>query len=179
MQPESFEIRIGDAALGDLRERLARTRFAPDFANDDWRYGVPGAYLAELVEYWREEYDWRQQEKAMNRFANFRVTLDDVPIHFVHERGVGPAPIPLILTHGWPWSFWDFRDVIGPLSNPAAHGGDPADAFDVVVPSLPASRPISRRASRRWARPSATRSSWFGSTSRPWRTWTPGWRPAR
>lgn len=137
MLAEPFEIRVADVALEDLRERLSRTRLAPDFANEDWRYGVPGGYLAELIEYWRDQYDWRAQEAAMNAFANFCVVLDDVPIHFVHELGVGPAPIPLVLTHGWPWSFWDFRDVIGPLSDPAAHGGDPDDAFDVVVPSLP------------------------------------------
>lgn len=137
MKPAPFEIHIEDAALDDLRDRLARTRFAADFANDDWRYGVPGAYLRELCDYWQDGYDWRAHEAAMNAFSHFRVEIDDVPIHFVHERGKGPAPIPLILTHGWPWTFWDFRDVIGPLCDPAAHGGDPADAFDVIVPSLP------------------------------------------
>jgi pimeloyl-ACP methyl ester carboxylesterase len=147
MTPEPFEIHIDGALLEDLRGRLARTRFAPDFGNDDWRYGVPGGYLAELVEYWHTQYDWRSHEAAMNEFSHFRVELEGVPIHFLHQPGNGPAPIPLVLTHGWPWSFWDFRDVIGPLSDPGAHGGDPADAFDVVVPSLPGfgfSSPLTR-----------------------------------
>jgi len=132
-----FEIRVDRSALDDLADRLARTRFADDFGNDDWRYGVPGGYLRAVVEHWRERFDWRAQEAAMNRFAHFRVDLDGIPIHFVHERGRGPAPMPLILTHGWPWTFWDYEHLIGPLSDPARFGGDPADAFDVVVPSLP------------------------------------------
>ena len=132
-----FEIAIRQASLDDLSDRLARTRFADDFANDDWNFGMPASYLRELVAYWHEEYDWRAQETAMNQYANYRVELDGVPIHFVHERGRGPAPVPIILTHGWPWTFWDYERVIGPLSDPAAHGGDPGDAFDVIVPSLP------------------------------------------
>ena len=134
---EPFEIAYPQRALDDLADRLARTRFADDFANDGWNYGVPASYLRELVAYWHDEYNWRAHEAAMNRYANFRVDLDDVPIHFVHERGRGPAPVPIVLTHGWPWTFWDYEHVIGPLTDPAAHGGDPADAFHVVVPSLP------------------------------------------
>jgi len=134
---QPYEIAIPQAALDDLAVRLARTRFADDFANDDWSFGLPDSYLRELVAYWHDGYDWRAQEAAMNRLANHRVDLDGVPIHFVHERGRGPAPIPLILTHGWPWTFWDYHHLIGPLSDPAAHGGDPHDAFDVIVPSLP------------------------------------------
>ncbi|NQZ98162.1 MAG: epoxide hydrolase [Myxococcales bacterium] len=132
-----LRIDIPEARLVDLRRRLEEARFAADFANDDWRYGTNGAYLAELVAYWRDHFDWRAQEAKMNEHANFLVELEGVPIHFIHERGVGPDPMPLVLTHGWPWTFWDFRDVIGPLSDPAAHGGDPGDAFHVVVPSLP------------------------------------------
>jgi pimeloyl-ACP methyl ester carboxylesterase len=116
---------------------LARTRFTTGFGNEDWSYGFDSRYLRELVRYWLETYDWRAQERAMNAFDHYRVVLDDVPIHFIHERGVGPDPIPIVLTHGWPWTFWDFRDVIGPLTDPGSHGGDPADAFDVIVPSLP------------------------------------------
>jgi pimeloyl-ACP methyl ester carboxylesterase len=134
---EPFEIAVPQSALEDLADRLARTRFADDFANDDWRFGVPGGYLRTLVEHWRDRFDWRAQEAAMNRFAHHRVELDGVPVHFIHERGRGPDPMPLILTHGWPWTFWDYERLIGPLSDPASHGGDPADAFDVVVPSLP------------------------------------------
>jgi pimeloyl-ACP methyl ester carboxylesterase len=134
---EPFEIAAPQAALDDLADRLARTRFADDFANDDWRFGVAGGYLRSLVEYWCDGFDWRAQEAAMNRFAHHRVELDGVPVHFVHERGRGPDPMPLVLTHGWPWTFWDYERLIGPLADPGSHGGDPADAFDVVVPSLP------------------------------------------
>ena len=137
MQAEPFEIAIPEEKLQDLRERLERINWAPDFGNDEWAYGVNGGYLRELAEHWLHKYDWRAHEAEMNRFANFRVEIEGMPIHFVHERGKGPNPIPIILSHGWPWTYWDLRHVIGPLTDPAAHGGDPADAFDVVVPSLP------------------------------------------
>ncbi|HUE37878.1 MAG TPA: epoxide hydrolase [Candidatus Binatia bacterium] len=137
MKAERFEIAIPDSALTDLRDRLARTRFAEDFANDQWAYGTNGAYLAELVGYWRESFDWRAQEKAMNAFSHYRTTIEDVPIHFIYEKGRGPRPMPIVLSHGWPWTFWDLQKVIRPLADPAAFGGDPQDAFDVVVPSLP------------------------------------------
>jgi pimeloyl-ACP methyl ester carboxylesterase len=132
-----FTVRIPDEDLDDLDRRLRRTRFAPDLANDDWRYGTNGAHLRALVEYWVEEYDWRAVERRMNALPQFRVDLMGVPLHFVHVRGTGPDPVPLLLHHGWPWTFWDLREVIGPLTDPAAHGGDPADAFDVVLISLP------------------------------------------
>ena len=134
---EQFRIEIPDAALDDLRARLRHPRWPLDPGNGRWQYGVPRPWLEELVEYWRDGYDWRAHEAAMNRYDHFRVTLDDVPLHFLYRRGIGPAPTPLILTHGWPWTFWDFAEVIDPLADPGAHGGDPADAFDVVVPSLP------------------------------------------
>ena len=133
----AFAVGIPDAELEDLHERLRRTRFADDFANEDWGYGVPADYLRSLVDYWLTEFDWRRVEREINAVPGFRVDVDGVPVHYLHVRGTGPAPMPLILTHGWPWTFWDFRKVIGPLADPAAHGGDPADAFDVVVPSLP------------------------------------------
>jgi pimeloyl-ACP methyl ester carboxylesterase len=133
-----FQIAVGDDELADLRRRLERTRFADDFANEAWTYGVEGGYLRELVEYWRDGFDWRAAEAAMNMYRHHQVVLDDVPIHFLHIRGTGAGPaMPLVLTHGWPWSFWDFRKVIGPLTDPERYGGDPRDAFDVVVPSLP------------------------------------------
>ncbi|HZQ87309.1 MAG TPA: epoxide hydrolase [Acidimicrobiales bacterium] len=132
-----FEVDIPPDALDDLRSRLHRTRFAGDFGNDDWSFGVPTAYLRELVGYWATQFDWRAQQASMNRFAHYRTEIGGVPVHFVHERGRGPAPMPLVLTHGWPWTFWDYQHLIGPLSDPAAFGGDPRDAFDVVVPSLP------------------------------------------
>lgn len=137
MQPEPFEIAIPDADLQDLRDRLARTRWADDVANEDWRYGVERGWLEEMVRYWREDYDWRAVEADINSMPQYRVTIDGVPIHFLHIRGKGPNPMPLLLVHGWPWTFFDFRDLIGPLTDPAAHGGDAADSFDLVIPSLP------------------------------------------
>ncbi len=132
-----FKVDVPDAAIADLRDRLQRTRLAPEFANDDWAYGTNGSYLKELLAYWETDYDWRQHEAAINGFANYKTTIDDIPIHFIYEKGKGPNPTPLILSHGWPWTFWDWHKLIGPLTDPAAHGGDPADSFDVVVPSLP------------------------------------------
>lgn len=134
---ERFVIDVPDAVLQDLRQRLANTRWTDDFANDDWRYGANVGYVRNLARYWLEHYDWRARERLMNGFAHFRTDIDDAPIHFIHAKGRGPNPLPIMLNHGWPWSFWDFHKVIGPLSDPASHGGDPADAFDVVVPSLP------------------------------------------
>ena len=135
--PTPFTIHVPQADLDDLAERLARTRWADDFANDAWSYGVEGGYLRDLVDHWRYRFDWRAVEARMNAVPQYRVVIEDVPIHFAHVRGTGPRPLPLILSHGWPWTFWDFQAVIGPLTDPAAHGGDPEDAFDVVVPSLP------------------------------------------
>ncbi len=137
MPAEPFEIAIPEEKLSDLRTRLERINWAPDFDNDDWSYGVNGAYLKELADHWLHEYDWRAHEAEMNAFANFRVEIEGMPIHFVHERGKGPNPMPIILSHGWPWTYWDLRHVIGPLTDPGAYGADPADSFDVVVPSLP------------------------------------------
>lgn len=137
MNATPFEISIPETALEDLRQRLRNTRWPIDPGNDDWRYGANRAYLEELVAYWIEGYDWRIHEAAMNRFSHYRTEIDGVPIHFIKEPGRGPDPIPIILSHGWPWTFWDFHDVIRRLSDPAAYGGDPADSFDVIVPSLP------------------------------------------
>lgn len=135
--PERFEIKIDPQVLVDLHDRLRRTRWAPDFGNADWSYGVNADYLKSLVEYWLNGFDWAKQERAINRFEHFRAIIDGVSVHFLRKRGTGPSPIPIILTHGWPWTFWDFREVIEPLADPAAFGDDPADAFDVIVPSLP------------------------------------------
>lgn len=134
---ERPEIVVPQADLDALRRRLGETVFPPLIGADDWTPGVPVGWLSELIDYWRDGFDWRAQEARINALAHFRVVIDDIPVHFVHVRGVGPDPRPLVLTHGWPWTFWDFHKVIGPLTDPGAHGGDPADAFDVVVPSLP------------------------------------------
>lgn len=137
MKPEPFHIQIPESQLVDLKQRLAMARWSEDPDNLDWKYGTSGAYLRELVEYWLHRYDWREHERAMNAWPHFRVQIDGVPLHFIHQRSRETGAIPLVLTHGWPWTFWDFRKLIGPLSDPAAHGGDPADAFHVIVPSLP------------------------------------------
>ncbi|MDT9592139.1 epoxide hydrolase [Nocardioides zeae] len=148
MRPtERFVVDVPDADVEDLRDRLRRTRWGDDPGNEDWAYGTPRSYLEPLVRYWAEEYDWRRHEDAINAHPHARATLDGVRVHYLHRRGVGPAPMPLLLTHGWPWTFWDFAKMIDPLTNPAAHGGDPADAFEVVVPSLPGfgfSSPLTR-----------------------------------
>ncbi len=137
MTPTRFEISIPQDRLADMRRRLAATRWADDFGNAGWRYGVERGWLEEMVAYWAGDYDWRAQEVAMNHFEHYRAVIDEVPIHFIHMRGRGPDPLPIVLTHGWPWTFWDWKDVIGPLVDPVAHGGDAADSFDVIVPSLP------------------------------------------
>jgi pimeloyl-ACP methyl ester carboxylesterase len=150
---EPFHIDVAQSVLDDLKDRLGRTRWTADFANEHWTYGANASYIRELAEHWRKRYDWRAREAMMNAFAHYRTRIDGIPIHFIHARGKGPAPMPLILNHGWPWTFWDFHKVIGPLSDPAAHGGDPADAFDVVVPSLPGygfSTPLTRTGINWW-----------------------------
>ncbi|MEV6339506.1 epoxide hydrolase [Nocardia vinacea] len=144
---EPTPIHVPDAALADLRQRLALTRWPDDVGNDDRYYGVDRGYLQELVEYWQHEYDWRRAESAINAYDNYLVDVDGVPVHFLRKPGVGPNPIPLILTHGWPWTFWHWSKVIDPLADPGAYGGDPTDAFDVIVPSFPGfgfSSPLSK-----------------------------------
>jgi pimeloyl-ACP methyl ester carboxylesterase len=134
-QPFTIEIPQGD--LDDLRQRLARTRWPADPGNPDGRYGAPRGYIEELLTYWREAYDWRAVEAQMNAYDHQLVNIDGIPIHFMRVPGKGPNPTPIVLTHGWPWTFWDLHKVVDPLADPASYGGDPADAFDVIVPSLP------------------------------------------
>ncbi|WP_328583379.1 epoxide hydrolase family protein [Streptomyces sp. NBC_00370] len=134
---EPTPIHVPDAVLDDLKARLRLTRWPDDVGNDDGYYGISRRYLQQLAEYWLDRYDWRAAEAAINAYEHYRVDVDGVPVHFMRKPGVGPAPTPLILTHGWPWTFWHWSRVVGPLADPAAHGGDPADAFDVIVPSLP------------------------------------------
>src|SRR5438094_2167105 len=137
MHLEPFRIAVPQAVLADLRERLARTRFPDEIAGSGWTYGTDLAYLRELVTYWRTQFDWRAAEARLNRLPQFRARVGDLGIHFVHVRGVGPAAFPLVITHGWPGSVAEFVKIIGPLTDPGRHGGDPADAFDVVAPSMP------------------------------------------
>lgn len=137
MRIEEFRISIPEQALQDLQARLENTRFADDFANEDWAYGTNRDSLEAFVRHWRQDYHWREHEAEINRHPHFKTSIDGVPIHFMHRKGRGDNPIPIVLSHGWPWTFWDARKIIGPLTDPASYGGDPADAFDVVVPSLP------------------------------------------
>ena len=133
-----FRIDIPEAQLDDLRDRLRRTRWPQEIGdNSNWQAGTNLAYMRDLTDYWLNQYDWRGQERAMNALPQFRTMIDEIPVHFVHVKGKGPSPMPLIINHGWPWTFWDMRKIIGPLTDPAAHGGDAADAFEVIAPSLP------------------------------------------
>lgn len=133
----AFRIEIPQADLDDLHERLARTRWPDELPDVGWSRGVPLEYLKELADYWRTRYDWRTWEAKLNAFPQFTTTIEGQNIHFLHVRSPEADALPLILTHGWPGSVVEFLDVIGPLTNPRAHGGDPADAFHVVIPSLP------------------------------------------
>ena len=132
-----FRISTSDAELRDLRERLARTRWPEAETVDGWSQGVPLSYLQDLCRYWVEDYDWRTTEARLDALPQFRTDIDGLGIHFLHVRSPHAGALPLVLTHGWPGSVVEFLDVIGPLTDPAAHGGDAADAFHVVCPSLP------------------------------------------
>ncbi|GAA3976957.1 epoxide hydrolase [Thermobifida alba] len=131
-----FRIEIPEESLADLRSRLRSARFPQPLPGDDWDTGVPVAYLRRLVEAW-EGFDWRAFEARLNRLPHHTTDIDGQTIHFVHVRSAVPGALPLLLTHGWPGSFLEFVDLIGPLTDPEAHGGTAADAFDVVIPSLP------------------------------------------
>jgi pimeloyl-ACP methyl ester carboxylesterase len=134
---ERFEIHVEDAVLDDLRDRLARTRFPDQIEGTGWDYGIPTDYLRELVDYWRDEYDWRTQEARLNELEHFRTTIDGQSIHFIHARSPREDALPLLLTHGWPGSVVEFLDVIPRLTHPEAHGATATDAFHVIAPSLP------------------------------------------
>lgn len=134
---EPFRIAVPDATLADLRERLKHTRFPDEVPDTGWEYGTNLAYLKELVGYWHDRYDWRAHERELNRFAHFKAPVDGLGIHFIHEKGCGPNPKPLLLLHGWPGSIYEFNEIIPVLTDPAAHGADPRDSFTVIAPSLP------------------------------------------
>jgi pimeloyl-ACP methyl ester carboxylesterase len=137
MDIQPFTITVPETTLADLRERLARTRWPDEVAGAGWAYGASLAAMRDLVEHWRARFDWRERERAINAFAHYRAEVDGFGVHVVHARGRGPDPIPLLITHGWPSCFYEMLPLTAMLSDPAAHGGDPADAFDVVVPSVP------------------------------------------
>lgn len=134
---ERFTIAVPDDVLQDLRERLLRTRWPDEIADSGWDYGTNLTYLKELVTYWLNQYDWRAHERALNALPHYRAEIDGLGIHFIHQPGNGPAPLPLIVTHGWPSTFYEMTKIIPLLADPGAGGGDPSDAFHVVVPSLP------------------------------------------
>ena len=132
-----FRIDVSDAELEDLRDRLARTRWPDELPSVGWSYGVSRDFVNEMTEFWRTSFDWRKQEAVLNEFPQFTTTIDGTNVHFLHVRSPEPNAMPLILTHGWPGSVAEFLDVIGPLTDPVSHGGDAAEAFDLVIPSIP------------------------------------------
>ncbi|MFD1931137.1 MULTISPECIES: epoxide hydrolase family protein [Nonomuraea] len=132
-----FRIDIPQSALDDLHDRLARTLWPDELPGVGWSYGIPVSYVRRLAEYWRSGYDWRKHEAELNEYPQFTTEIDGQNIHFLHVRSPEPDALPLVLTHGWPGSIVEFMKVIGPLTDPRAHGGDPADAFHVVAPSIP------------------------------------------
>ncbi|WP_432881444.1 epoxide hydrolase family protein [Kribbella sp. CA-245084] len=132
-----FTIDIPQSTLDDLAARLASTRLPAPLPGDDWNTGVPVSWLSSLVDYWRTSYDWRAAEKELNSYPQFTTEIEGQNIHFLHVRSAEPDALPLMLTHGWPGSIVEFLDLIGPLTDPVAHGGQAADAFHLVIPSLP------------------------------------------
>ncbi len=155
-----FRVEVSDEALDDLRNRLAGTRWPSEVPGAGWSRGVPLGYLKELAGYWRDGFDWRKQEAELNQVPQFTTEIDGQTIHFLHVRSPEPGALPLIVSHGYPGSVVEFLDLLGPLSDPLAHGGDPADAFHLVIPSLPGfgfSTPVTEpgwamaRTTRAWA----------------------------
>jgi pimeloyl-ACP methyl ester carboxylesterase len=137
MTPTSMTIQIAEDILTDLRARLARVRWPDEIPGTGWRYGTDLAYLHTLVDYWHKQYDWRVHEAHLNTFRHFTVPMSGVALHFIHQPGLGPEPLPLLLLHGWPGSIWEFHKLIPRLTDPARFGGDARDAFTVIAPSLP------------------------------------------
>ena len=135
MQP--FRVEIPQADLDDLHSRLDATRWSENLPEAGWDRGVPVDYLKELARYWRTTFDWRAAEARLNQFAQFITQIDDANVYFMHIRSPEPTAMPMVITHGWPGSVVEFLDVIGPLTDPRSHGGDPADAFHLVIPSIP------------------------------------------
>ena len=172
-QPEPFTLHVPDEAIADLRERLARTRFPDPAPGEPWAYGTDVGYLRGLVDYWRDGFDWRAEEARLNAFPQYKVPLHGIDLHFLHVPGQGPDPLPLLLSHGWPGSVLEFLDLIPRLTDPARFGGDPADAFTVVAPSLPGyglsfapGQPLRRRGDRRLPRRADDRCSATGASPR-------------
>ena len=134
---DPFTVHVDDRVLEDLQARLAQTRFPDQLEGAGWDYGTELVYLEELCEYWQKEFDWRAQEEALNRFDHYRCEVDGIGLHFIHQRSPVDNALPLVITHGWPGSVFEFTKIIGPLTDPEAHGGRAQDAFHVVCPSMP------------------------------------------
>src|SRR6201998_451172 len=137
MAPQPFVLRISEPEITDLKTRLGLARFPDAAPGEPWAYGSSVDYVRELVGYWKDVFDWREQEAALNRFSQFKVPLHDIDVHYLHVGGVGPHPYPLLLMHGWPGSVFEFLDIIPRLTDPARFGGNPAYALTVIAPSLP------------------------------------------
>ena len=146
-----FRIAVADADLDDLRARLRHTRWPDQIPGVGWDYGIPLDYMQDVCRYWADDYDWRAREQRLNSFEQFRTTIDGVGIHLVHARSPEPNALPVVITHGWPGSIVEFMKVLGPLTDPLAHGGSADDAFDVVCPSLPGYAFSDRPAERGWS----------------------------
>ena len=134
---QEFSINISDEAIADLQSRLARTRFPDQLEGTSWQYGTEKNTLSELIAYWREDFDWREQEAMLNAFDQQLVEVDGLSLHTIHQRSNNPDAIPLLLVHGWPGSIAEFHKLIGPLTDPEAHGGESIDSYHVIAPSLP------------------------------------------
>jgi len=132
-----YVVQIPQHDLDDLATRLQRVRWPDELEGTGWGYGVPRTYVEQLLEYWRDGYEWRAHEARLNEHAQFVTEIDGQRIHFLHVRSAEPNALPLICTHGWPMSVFEYLDLIAPLTDPRAHGADPVDAFDVVIPSIP------------------------------------------
>ena len=132
-----FEIAVSDEAISDLKNRLQNTRLPDQISQTTWEYGTDREYLIELIDYWRNEFNWREQESTLNQFDQFKTEIDGLEMHFIHQRSPHPDAIPLMIVHGWPGSISEFTKIIGPLVDPTAYGGNQSDAFHVIAPSLP------------------------------------------
>lgn len=153
VEPRPFTVAVPNATLDDLRERLARVRWPDEPPDAGWAYGTDLAYMEDLVRYWRERYDWRAAEARLNTLPQYTLPLAGIDLHFIHQPGKGPRPLPLLLSHGWPGSVLEFYKLIPLLTDPGSHGGDPADAFTVVAPSLPGYAFSFRRGQPRFGAP--------------------------
>ena len=150
MQAKPFTIHVQDSVLDDLQDRLQQTRWPDEVKEAGWSDGANLEYLQQLTSYWQTSFDWRKHEQALNRFKQFTATIDSLDIHFVHEKGKGRNPTPILLTHGWPDSFYRFHKLIPMLTDPEAFGGNPEQSFDVVVPSVPGMGFSERPKERGW-----------------------------